>query len=268
MRTAFDRDFTLARATLAVEDCTTITGRIAADLVTRINRFGFAVIEYAAPADHERQQLPALQKIFGDITRHRRSDADGTTPIAVSADFPGFLGASSGRHAPHTDGAFDACPPHFVALQCLIPAKRGGHTQLISGRGLYDALRARAPETLAALFAPDTLTVSRDGEVARAPIFSRAGSHVELRFRDDATSSFAERQLVSEGVELLRQHVSAAENVLEFRLERRQIVVVDNRGVLHGRTAFDPSGNRQLLRATFDGRRNAENGLACGFADV
>lgn len=265
MRTSFNHDFELAAAVLRVHNCADLSARELREVVNLLNRYGFVVLNYQR-VDDQRKQLLGLRTVFGEIRRHRRSDADGVAPISPSSKFPGYYGTSSGPHPPHTDGAFDRVPPRFAALQCLATAVEGGHTQLVSGVGLYNAIDRENRAALKALFNPDALTVCRDDQASQSAVFSMSENLVQMRFRDDTTASFAARGDVAAGVELFRRHVADPHNVVEFRLEPQHVLIVDNRGVLHGRTAFDPSGGRLLLRATFDGEPRGTLGLQCGFS--
>ena len=265
MRASFSARFELATVVIHVHDCCDLTVRERARIVELLNRYGFVILRYQRSEEH-RQQLLGLSGLLGGVVRHRRSDSDGIAPITPSSEFPGYYGTSSGPHPPHTDGAFDRVPPKFSALQCLVSAVDGGRTQLVSGVGIYNAIGRENPEALSGLFRADALTVCRGEQGAQAAVFSMAHGLVQMRFRDDTTSSFAEHQDVAAGIDIFRRYVANPDNVVEFRLEPQHILVVDNRGVLHGRTAFDPSSGRLLLRATFDGEACAQRGLESGFS--
>ena len=252
-------------ATFPVSDCATLAAADVQMIVPCLNHYGFAVVTYSRD-DDPRSQIRSLASIFGPIHRHKRSESDGVAPISASGHFPGYYGTSHHAHPPHTDGAFDNRPPMFMALQCLVKAEQGGDSQLLSGAGLYDSVANHSPAALRALFAPDALTVRRDGEGAMASIFTVVADAIHLRYRDDTTAEFADRADVALGVDLCRRHVADPRNILQFRLEPQQILIVDNRGVLHGRTSFNPTSGRLLLRATYTGEGTEQLGLRCGFS--
>jgi gamma-butyrobetaine dioxygenase len=265
MRLSFDAHFNRDYAAITVASCAVLAPSELDRIVRMLNSYGFVVVSHESN-NEDRGQLLALRKILGKVVNHKRSDHDGVATVTPSSQFPGYYGTSSNAHPAHTDGAFGDAPPRFVALQCVVQATNGGYTQLASGAGIYQAIATASPTALEALFHRDALTVCRDKEMSRAPVFTRHGPSIHIRFRDDSSAAFRADAATVEGISLVRHYVLNPQNILEFALEQRQILLLDNRGVLHGRTEFNPSNNRLLLRATFDGGTAHALGLVNGFS--
>ena len=122
--------------------------------------------------------------------------------------------------APRTDNPYRLSPPEVQVLHCLSAAGRGGQSRLVNGRAVVTALRAEAP-----VIAPDRIrynprvfqdvvTEDADGRAAWLAAFARFGERL-------AAPGFG----------------------VAFDMAPGDMVTMDNRRVLHGRTAFDASGD-------------------------
>ena len=145
----------------------------------------------------------------------------------------------------HNDGISWDHPPDLVMLVCVRPADRGGDTVLLPSRdlmaGLDGSQRALAWRTVVPTGSGRHRLV--DGEPSRpsmrffGPGIRRAASDLGHEFSVD------ERELLARFEQL-----SATDRApVRFRLNVGDAVVIDNHTVLHGRTAFEPGSNRELL---------------------
>lgn len=163
----------------------------------------------------------------------------------------------------HTDNSFGTSILDYVGLLCIRPAKQGGRSQVVSGVAVHDELRERHPEELAVLYQPfhfDRRGGFREGEAptvsypvitwdGREPVFRY------LRYWIEAGHQKAGTPLTSAQVRALDALDCVAgrpEMRVEFDLRPGQMFFINNRWILHNRTAFEdfaePAQRRHLVR--------------------
>jgi alpha-ketoglutarate-dependent taurine dioxygenase len=163
----------------------------------------------------------------------------------------------------HTDNSFGSAIVDYVGLLCLRTAKRGGLSQVVSGYTAHEELLARHPGALEVLSQPwhiDRRGGLRPGDAPTVyyPLLSRNAHGLTYRYM---------RYWVETGHETAGQPLSSAKrealNVLdavlnepalrvEFALAPGDLFFVNNRWILHNRTAFEdhpePEQRRHLVR--------------------
>ena len=156
----------------------------------------------------------------------------------------------------HTDLPNWERPPDYQLLHCLENDAEGGDSILVDGFRAAEELRRREPAAFRLLsgFPIEFRFQDNESDIRfRAPSIGldEAGAVTEVRFNFavmDAISAPAERM----GALCRALHSFAAvirDPALEchYRLRPGELLVFDNRRVLHGRAAFDPStGHRHL----------------------
>ncbi len=177
----------------------------------------------------------------------------------------GYIPYSNRRLLWHTDGYYNAPSERIRAfiLHCVRPAQRGGANRLLDPELAYIALRDADPSYIAALSAPDAMTIPAnvvDGVEIRpacsGPVFSVIGGALHMRYtsrtrsiewRADATTRAAVQCLEA----LLARD---APPVLGLRMEAGMGLICNN--VLHDRSAFSdaPSAGRRIYRARYRAR--------------
>jgi hypothetical protein len=162
----------------------------------------------------------------------------------------------------HNDNSYGHIVPDYVGLFCIGAAMAGGESQLVSGYTIAHVLRTAYPELYDALqseyhfdrrgeFAPG------DEAVSRHPII--------LWNRDDLLFRFLRyyiemgHDIVGEPLTGIRRNaIDVLESLLEspeyrvvMRLQPSELLLTNNRWVLHNRTAFvddvSPNGTRRHL---------------------
>jgi hypothetical protein len=152
-----------------------------------------------------------------------------------------------------------------ITMQCEVAARFGGETILISAASL-------APEQLEALFSP-CLTVGRalpgSEEVQEAviPIFSQLGDgRVAVRWRSRDAYLVSVTAEADAGYRFLEDFVADPRNRLHLRLQPGQVIIIDNRSLLHGRLPFPIHERRRYIRTNFYNNGSLQSELALGFA--
>jgi alpha-ketoglutarate-dependent taurine dioxygenase len=163
----------------------------------------------------------------------------------------------------HTDNSFGETVVDYVGLLCLQTAKAGGTSQVISGLTAYQELRAQHPEALALLCAPfhvDRRGGIRAGEAptVQQPVIDVNGD--ELLYRYLRYWIEAGHQKVNEpltpaqvaALDTLDAVLKRPELRVDFELRPGDMYFLNNRWLLHNRTAFDdhvePERRRHLVR--------------------
>lgn len=231
---------------------------------------------YASPvrdADKEILRLLGAQLGLQQLDANWLADEDGVSQVTVSAadGRQHYIPYTNRPLNWHTDGYYNPAARRIRAmlLHCVSPAATGGETMLMDHEIAYLLLRDHDPAQVAALLAPDAMTIparTDEAGIARAeetgPVFHVDPVDGSLHLRYTArTRSIAWRQdavtLAAVG-SLERLLAGGSPWVHRLRLAAGMGIVSNN--VLHARTAFEdaPGSRRLLYRARYldriDGR--------------
>jgi alpha-ketoglutarate-dependent taurine dioxygenase len=192
------------------------------------------------------------------------ADEDGITSLEVAAEKSGrgYIPYSNRRLLWHTDGYYNPPASRIRAflLHSVRPAAAGGENRVLDPEIAYILLRDADPRFVAALSAPDAMTVPANEEDPAAqrgaqsgPVFSFEDGALHMRYTartrsivwraDAATQAAAQR---------LRDILdSDSPYVFKLRLASGQGLVCNN--VLHDRSAFTdaPGPGRLVYRARY-----------------
>ena len=154
--------------------------------------------------------------------------------------------------APHTDNPYRLAPPEIQVLHCLSAAGHGGQSLLVDGLAVIAALKARAPSDYHLLCNTPVRFAWSDGETfleATAPVFAvNADGRLErLRYNPRSmqqvcTDEETVRAAWRGAWDRLGALFEAPAFAVTFDMAAGDMVLMDNRRVLHGRTAFETSG--------------------------
>ncbi|MEU4352309.1 clavaminate synthase family protein [Streptomyces sp. NPDC023838] len=167
----------------------------------------------------------------------------------------------------HTENGFHPHPPDYVVFLCL----RADHDRIAGMRiaGIRQALPHLTPAGRQALFSPEFLTTSPPSFGSRAtsepdaeprPVLSGAAEDPDIRMAQLVTSPLTPRAAAA-----LSEFGRACEATAHtLRLAPGDLVIIDNRVTVHGRTAFQPrydGADRWLQRTyvTTDLRRSRDH---------
>jgi gamma-butyrobetaine dioxygenase len=160
----------------------------------------------------------------------------------------------------HTDNPYREPVPGFQALHAMVTSTEGGESLFADGFALAEHLRSTEPEAFgrltrtavpflyrskdAELYAERPLIqLSCDGTVAAVHYNSRSVAPLRLAIRD-LPSFYASYRLFAG---LMRDRRFQ----LQLRLADGDLVVFDNRRILHGRTAFSAAKSLRHLRGCY-----------------
>jgi gamma-butyrobetaine dioxygenase len=170
---------------------------------------------------------------------------------------------------PHTDNPYRSPVPGVQLLHCLINETTGGLSTLVDGFAAAEALRAQDPEGFAVLARTPVRFRFRDTDtemVRSAPLielttagrleainFSPRLDYVPLLPPGELSAYFRARKALDA---LLR----SPRFEIRFLLGSGDLMMMDNRRLLHGRTEFDPREGLRHLQGCYidiDGPRSA-----------
>lgn len=149
----------------------------------------------------------------------------------------------------HTDNSFGEVTD-YIGLLCLQTAKSGGVNQVVSGYTIVNELAEKHPDVLEVLSQP--FHVDRRGGVkegasptVRVPVIERAGDTLifrYLRYWIEVGHEKAGEPLTAEQVralDVLDETMPRRDLIAQFSLQRGQMFFMNNRWLLHNRTAFE-----------------------------
>lgn len=205
------------------------------------------VNELGIPVDHDRGE----QKIWSI----RKTAEESKVPTYSQHNDEAKL---------HTDSQYREHPEEAFALLMLQPAEcGGGESWAMHVSRILDLLRAmpqghryeRLLRSARVPFAVPTIFNRQDGaavEVVEATIFSGPF----IRYREDTLKAGlmhgnVPTSEVMEAIEALESVIHNPRNAQVFKLRRGDLLICDNRKLLHGRSAFSDL-RRHLLRTRFN----------------
>jgi hypothetical protein len=174
----------------------------------------------------------------------------------------------------HTDNSFGDAVVDYVGLLCHRPAKSGGENQVVSVYALHNELLARHADALKALYQPfhfDRRGGLRPGDAptVQFPILHWDGAGLVcryLRYWIEAGQDKSDRPLTAEqtaALAALEQVATEPALRAEFGLKPGDMFFVNNRWILHNRSAFadhdEPGRRRHYVRLWLEARGQVAN---------
>jgi alpha-ketoglutarate-dependent taurine dioxygenase len=163
----------------------------------------------------------------------------------------------------HTDNSFGDTVLDYVGLLCLYTARSGGLSQVVSGHAALAELRGARPDLLEVLCRPfhvDRRGGTRPGEAPTVrvpvielrpdgPLFRYLRYWIEAGHRKAGEPLTAEQALALDALDEVLNRPGLR---VEFDLRPGDMYFLNNRWLLHNRTAFadhpEPERRRHLVR--------------------
>ena len=167
----------------------------------------------------------------------------------------------------HTDSTAMKYNPDIVGLLCLYPSKTGGISKLANASDLYRWMQKYHPDRVDILkekIIRDVITPGQNTDKKailknRFPVFSVDQDSFQFRYMRYWIITGHERTQTQIAPELIAaldnidEYLSNPENVLDYRLDRGDIMLVNNHFICHNRTAYedaqDGGKQRTMIRA-------------------
>ncbi len=212
-------------------------------------RYGIAIID----------QLENSTSAGTDVAKRigfLRKTNFGTTFEVVNKPDPNNLAYTSVALPLHTDLPNQEVPPGYQFLHCLANEATGGGSIFADGFAMAEDLRSEEPEAFKLLCeVPIPFRFSDKTADIRVyePVITldNAGAVIEIRYNAHLAGVFdMPSEIMADYYRAYRAFMARTRDPkyrLTLRLQGGEMVVFDNRRVLHGRDAFDPStGFRHL----------------------
>ncbi|MFG6157566.1 TauD/TfdA family dioxygenase [Halomonas sp. 1390] len=221
--------------------------------LTALLRDGLVLLENGPLADEE------VSRLAGRIGPLRATNFGARFDVKSKPN-PNNAAYTAIGLALHTDLPNWRHPPDIQLLYCLENDAEGGESTFFDGFAAAEALRHQDPEAFRRLSETEIDFRFQDEEhdlVWTAPLLSldEQGRVIEVRLnnwiRDTLRLPLEE---IDDWYEAYRAFWALAQdprNRLEFSLAPGEMVAFDNRRVMHGRNAFDPSTGRRHLQGTY-----------------
>jgi len=212
-------------------------------------------------------------KILNRIS-HIRETFFKTPFEVINIPKPNNAAYTSERLFNHTDLPYFEYTPGYQFLHCLSNQSKGGDSSIVDGYAVANYIKKYDPNTFNLL--KNTEVKFKDNDYTQnkiriiySPIISlnKNNDYKDIRFNISTIGAMDIHPNKMKKFYLAYRKFSSLVHsnnfLVKFRLERGDILCVNNRRVLHGRTSFDPnSGNRHLQGYYMDqdevlGRLNA-----------
>lgn len=160
----------------------------------------------------------------------------------------------------HTDNPYRDPVPTVQILHCIRQARSGGASRFADGLAAAERLRATSPhdfDTLATTPQTFRFRTATDDLRATTPVISvgRTGRIERITLNDRSMETPDDRGDAGDFYGAWRAFVELLESPdhsVEFTLQPGQVVLFDNRRIVHGRGAFPPDGDRHLQGTYID----------------
>ena len=174
---------------------------------------------------------------------------DITTPSGGpgSAERKGF--ADNLELVYHTENARQSDPPDIIGLLCLRSAAQGGESLLVSGHTIHNRVRQTDPGSLSRLRRPFRFGDPADpegGDSTSSPVFEESERSLDVRYNKYWITKgqaaigepLTEDAEAAEAIAAVERALATTEIVLRFTMAPGEVLLLNNRIVLHGRTEF------------------------------
>lgn len=203
---------------------------------------------------HGYARLAQVPAVVGTVTQFlqrfgpvRETNYGVLFDVRVRPD-PANLADSALALLPHTDNPYRTTPPDLQVLHALLAAPTGGETWLVDGQAVVAHLRETAPAALALLVQVPVRWAWQDDAFrlsAIEPVFNLLPGGALQRLRANSRSldrpvepDPARRARWWGAWQILESCLADPAFAQTFVLGAGELVIMDNRRVLHGRTAF------------------------------
>lgn len=206
---------------------------------------------------------PTTEDFMGELALRigpiRGSNFGGvfTVESIVDPDSTANTGLALGQH---TDLPTRETPPGFQFLHCVENTVTGGRSRMADGMAVVSELRARHPDAYESLSTHEWVFANRavDGDHRwigpiidfggpRSPLTIRAFYPVRLA----PHMPIAEQSRAYDAMRVFSQVAHDPRFMVTSAFEPGDLVGFDNRRILHGRDAFDPTAGRRRLRGCY-----------------
>jgi gamma-butyrobetaine dioxygenase len=226
-----------------------------------VDRLGFALLSGVPVTEGE---VARVAELFGHV---RVTNYGRIFDVRAVVD-PGNLAYTSLGLGPHTDNPYREPVPSLQLLHCLSSSAEGGESTLVDGFRVAEALREDHPADFARLAGRNVAFAYADASAelrAEAPVIELDPHGAVRALRFNPRSLRSESIPASERAGWYDAYLRLAHMLVDDRFEVRlrlapgDLLIVDNRRVLHGRAPYATSAGERHLQGCYadaDGLRS------------
>lgn len=230
---------------------------------------GFVILKGPTPERYTPQEMQVCYWLVGQLLgRPIEQNVQGTLLYDVrdtgqDVRYGARFSVTNAESSFHTDNSFGAGVADYVGLLCIQTAKSGGLSQVVSGYSVHNELLAHHRDVLEVLYQPlhiDRRGGLRPGEppTVQYPVLSWDGCGLMYRYLRYWIESGHEKigqpltDVQRRALDKLDEVANDPSLRVEFALEPGDLYFINNRWILHNRTAFEdhakPEQRRHLVR--------------------
>ena len=207
---------------------------------------------------------------LGDLIGFKRESNFGVMFEVINKPEPNNLAYTSVDLPLHTDLPNQELPPGYQFLHCIANDAIGGESILADGYAIAEDMRVEAVEQFKLL-------------CSQSMPFRFHDSNVDIRFRhpligldeNQQINSFIFNAHLAAGPDFIADNalqyyrayrdligrVRQPQYALQLKLQAGEMMIFDNRRVLHGRNSFDPTSGKRHLRGYYIDRGEVDSRL-------
>lgn len=217
----------------------------AVDMIEAFKTYGLIRLVNTPTKDKE------VERFANRISYVREIAFDRVANIRVSVD-PYTIGFTDQALPLHTDCSGYSWPPNVMVFHCLQNEVTGGQSHYVDGEKVLEWLKRHSPRSLEILTTFDVeyrLYAENADTLTKAPpiILNEDGSLKLIRYANWTVQPlksvpFDKVLDYYQAHRVLSSAINDPANLLEYRCQEGDLLLINNHRVLHGRGAFDGSG--------------------------
>ncbi|NQZ32854.1 MAG: TauD/TfdA family dioxygenase [Oceanospirillaceae bacterium] len=205
---------------------------------------------------------------FADLIGFKRETNFGVMFEVISKAEPNNLAYTSIALPLHTDLPNQELPPGYQFLHCITNEAQGGESMLADGFAITEEMREQAAPYFNLLSSQSMPFRFHDNSVDirfRHKIIGLDEEHQINSFIFNAHIAAGPDFIAANGREYYRAYRDLMNRVrqpkycLNLKLQAGEMMIFDNRRVLHGRKAFDPTSGKRHLRGYYVDRSEVDS---------
>ena len=223
------------------------------DLLISFYKYGFVIIKNV-PTDNN-----FIVKFANSIGSVRRTNFGEYFNVKSKID-PNDLAYTSMQLSPHTDNPYRNPVPCIQLLHCIINEVSGGFSTIVDGFTVCEDLKENHPDYFKVLneikvkfkFIDNDVVLEDWSELIK---LNNDGTFKQVRFspRLDFVPILDKDQLdfYYKARKKLSEMYNSKKYRIEFKLEPKDLIMMDNYRLLHGRTAYETSEGNRFLQGCY-----------------
>ncbi len=223
------------------------------DLLVSFYEYGFVIIKNV-PSENN-----YIVKFANSIGSVRRTNFGEHFNVTSKSD-PNDLAYTSLHITPHTDNPYRNPVPCIQILHCIENEVSGGYSTLVDGYTVSEKLKKEDPDAYKILsevkvrfkFTDKTVMLEDWSELIhldddknfKQVRFSPRLDYVPMLEKNKLDQYYKARKKLSD-------LYNSEKNEVKFKLKPKDLMMMDNHRVLHGRTKFDPEEGKRFLQGCY-----------------